>query len=366
MKNSLFIVKIAGIKIFIHWTFPIIIFWIIFSNLRMGLNAEQIIWSVVFILALFICVTLHELGHALAAKRYQIKTKDITLLPIGGVARLEKMPDKPMQELVVALAGPAVNFVIMIILIIFLRLTKLPTDFSVITTVSADNFLLSLAIINLWLAVFNLIPAFPMDGGRVLRALLSLRLNRISATKIAANIGQALAVVFVFLGFFNNPFLLFIGIFIFLGATIEYEQVKTGSVLKGYTVEEVTMKDIPVLKRKDTVGIAVERLLNGQSKNFLVMDEDTPFGTLSREGIIKALQSHSKDVFVEEVIERNIISIDASKPIEEAFVLMQVNKHPLLIVSKNNLLYGVIDMENILEYIMIKNAEAGSSSRPDS
>jgi len=366
MKNSLFIGRIAGIKIFIHWTFPIIIFWIIFSNLKMGLNTEQITWSVVFILALFACVTLHELGHALAAKRYHIKTKDITLLPIGGLARLEKMPEKPMQELVVALAGPAVNFVIVIILIIFLRLTQLPTDFSIITHVSADNFLLSLAIINLWLAVFNLIPAFPMDGGRVLRALLSLRLNRVLATKIAANIGQVLAIVFVFIGFFNNPFLLFIGIFIFFGASIEYEQVKTGSILKGHTVKEITMTDIPKLKRKDTVGTAVDRLLNGQAKNFLVMDGDIPFGTLSREGIIKALQNHSKDVFVEDVIERNNISIDASKPIEEAFLLMQGNKYPLLLVTKNSLLYGVIDMENILEYIMVKNAVAGSPSRPDS
>jgi len=362
MKNSLFIGKIAGIKIFLHWTFPIIIFWIIFSNLRRGLNAEQVAWSVVFILALFVCVTLHELGHALAARRYHIKTKDITLLPIGGVARLENMPEKPMQELIVAMAGPAVNFVIIILLFIYLRLTKLPTDFSIITHVTGDNFLLSLAIINVWLAVFNLIPAFPMDGGRVLRALLSLRLNRILATKIAVSIGQTLALVFVFLGFFGNPFLIFIGLFIFLGAMAEYEQVKTGSALKGHTVEEITMKDIPVIKREDTIGFAVEKLLNGQAKNFLVMDGENPFGTLSREGIIKALQNHSNDVLVEEVAERTIISIDAAKPIEDAFAMMQANKYALLVVLKNNLMYGIIDMENILEYIMIKNALAASPS----
>jgi len=358
MKNSLLVGKIAGIKIFLHWTVPLIVFWIIFSNLRRGLNAEQVTWSVVFILALFVCVTLHELGHALAARRYQIKTKDITLLPIGGVARLKNMPEKPMQELIVALAGPAVNFVIVIILFTFLRLTKLPTDFSIITHVSADNFLLSLAIINLWLAVFNLIPAFPMDGGRVLRALLSLRLNRLLATKIAASIGQTIAVVFIFLGFFGNPFLIFIGLFIFLGAMAEYEQVKTGSVLKGRTVEEITMKDIPELKREDTIGFAVEKLLNGQAKNFLIMDDGKPFGTLGRDGIIKALQEHTKDVTVEVAAERNPGFIEATEPIDNALLLMQQYKYAMLIVTKNDQLYGVVDMDNILEYIMVKNATA--------
>ena len=360
MKNSLFIGKVAGIKLFMHWTFPVIIFWIVFTNLSRGLNAEQVTWSVVFILALFVCVILHELGHALAAKRYHIQTKDITLYPIGGVARLEKMPERPLHELVVALAGPAVNLAIVITLFIFLRLTKLPTDFSVITHVTADNFLLSLAIINLWLAIFNLIPAFPMDGGRVLRALLSLRLNRILATKIAASIGQALAIGFVFIGFFNNPFLIFIGLFIFLGAMAEYEQVKTESALKGHTVEEITMKDIPVLKRDDTIEKAVELLLNGQAKNFLIMENEKPFGTLGRDGIIKALREHTKEALVEVAADKNLFFIDISEPLENALLLIQIHKYPLLIVTKDNQLYGVIDLENILEYIMVINASAVS------
>ncbi len=343
-----------------HWTFPIIIFWLIFSNLSRGLNAEQIAWSVIFILSLFVCVTLHELGHALAARRYHIQTKDITLFPIGGVARLEKMPEKPLQELIVALAGPAVNFIIVILLFIFLRLTKLPTDFSVITYVHANNFLLSLAIVNLWLALFNLIPAFPMDGGRVLRALLSLRLNRVLATQIAAKIGQALAIVFVFAGFFYNPFLLFIGLFVFLGAMAEAEQVQTESALKDRTVEEITMKEIPVLKREDTIGKAVEILLNGQAKNFLIMDGDELFGTLGRDGILKALQEHTKEASVEVAAERNPGFIEAREPIEKALLLMQFHKYPLLIVTKDNQLYGVTDMENILEYIMVMNASAAS------
>ncbi|MDZ4810652.1 MAG: site-2 protease family protein [Bacteroidota bacterium] len=206
MKNSLSIGKIAGIQIFIHWSFPLIILWIIFSNVRSGLNTEQIIWSVLFVLTLFVCVTLHELGHALAAKRFHIKTKDITLLPIGGVARLENMPEKPMQELIVALAGPAVNVIIFLILYIALQIASIPFDFTAITHITADNFLFNLAILNIWLAVFNMIPAFPMDGGRVLRALLAMKLNRSLATQIAGRIGQVIAMGFVLLGFFWKSF----------------------------------------------------------------------------------------------------------------------------------------------------------------
>ncbi|QEH42973.1 site-2 protease family protein [Chitinophaga sp. XS-30] len=363
MKNSLYIGRIAGIQVFIHWTFPIIIFWIIFANLRQGLNSMQITWSVIFVLSLFVCVVLHELGHALAARRFQIQTKDITLLPIGGVARLEKMPEKPMQELIVALAGPAVNLVIVIVLFAIMQLTKLPTDFSVIAHVGPDNFLLSLAIVNLWLAIFNLIPAFPMDGGRVLRALLAIRLSRAVATNIAARIGQALAIGFVFVGFFYNPFLIFIGLFIFLGAMAESEQVQTQTVLKGHTVAEVTMKEIPLLQRQDTIAKAVELLLNGQARNFLVMDGDQPFGTLDRDGIIRALQQHSGNAAVDVATKRDPGFIEAGEPVENALQMMQQHKHTMLIVTKNKQLLGILDMENILEYIMVMNASAASPGR---
>jgi len=360
MKNSLSIGKIAGIQIFIHWSFPLIILWIIFSNVRSGLNTEQIIWSVLFVLTLFVCVTLHELGHALAAKRFHIKTKDITLLPIGGVARLENMPEKPMQELIVALAGPAVNVIIFLILYIALQIASIPFDFTAITHITADNFLFNLAILNIWLAVFNMIPAFPMDGGRVLRALLAMKLNRSLATQIAGRIGQVIAMGFVLLGFFGNPFMIFIGIFIFLAAMTETEMVKTQSVLKGHTIGELTMKQLPILNRTDTIEKAVQLLLDGQAKNFLVMDGESPYGTLNRDGIIKALTAHGSKITVETVTDNNIGYIEDAEPVEKALLLMQQHKYPLLIVTKKKELYGVVDMENILEYIMVINATAAS------
>jgi Zn-dependent protease/CBS domain-containing protein len=361
MKNSLFIGRIAGIKIFIHWTFPLIILWIIFANSRQGMTAAQTTWTILFVLALFICVILHELGHALAAKKYHIKTKDITLLPIGGVARMESMPENPRHELVVALAGPAVNVLIFFILYAALSLVKVPWDFSTVTYINADNFFLNLALLNIWLALFNLIPAFPMDGGRVLRALLALRMNRMSATRIAARIGQALAIVFVFAGILFNPFLIFIGLFIFLGAAAEAEQVQTQSLLKGHTVEHVTMQRFPVLNRTDSIEKAVEMLLNGQAKNFLVMDGKLPFGTLSRDGIIRALSAHGGNAPVEMVAETNPVFIETIEPVENALRLFQQNKHSLLIVTRQNHFYGVVDLENILEYIMVM--EAGSARK---
>ena len=183
----------------------------------------------VFVLSIFVTVFLHELGHALAAKKYNIKTKDITLLPIGGLARLESIPEKPKEELVVAIAGPAVNIGLAIITGLFITIPD-AKDLTIQLSggINSSNFFLNFFIVNIWLALFNMIPAFPMDGGRVLRALLSMKFERYIATNIAARIGQIFAVGFVFVGFFSNPFLVFIGLIIFLGAQAEaqYTQAK--------------------------------------------------------------------------------------------------------------------------------------------
>lgn len=356
MKSSLYIGKIAGIGLFIHWTFPIIIIWIVISNLRSGLSGEQILWSVLFVLALFACVTLHELGHALAAKRYHIRTKDITLYPIGGVASLERIPDKPVHELVVAVAGPFVNFVIFVLLILLMQVGKISTDFATITYLGADNFLLSLAAVNVWLAVFNLIPAFPMDGGRILRALLSLKWSRVVATNVAARIGQFIAILFVFFGFFYNPFLVFIGLFVFLGAMAESQQVQTESILKGHTVSELVMRQIPVIDKHASVNEAVKLLLDGQAKNFLVTEEGRPFGTINRDAIIKALSEKKESDTLETIADTDLIYIEHTEPVENLLQLLSQHKNTLVIVNKEGALFGVVDLENLMEYIMIKNA----------
>jgi Zn-dependent protease/CBS domain-containing protein len=220
VKWSFHLARIAGIDVRVHATFFLLLAWFGFVYYAEG-GPAAVFTGLSFIILLFVCVILHEFGHALAARAYGINTPDITLLPIGGLARLERMPDKPWQELVVALAGPAVNVVIAFALYIVIgRLF----DFGELQAVAegGGNLLTKLLAINVMLVAFNLLPAFPMDGGRVLRALLAMRLKHAKATRIAAIVGQIVAVLFGLLGLFGgNPFLLFIAVFVFFGAKAE-------------------------------------------------------------------------------------------------------------------------------------------------
>src|SRR5690606_35343714 len=211
MKWSTRIGTFAGIDVYVHTTFFILILWIAFAYWRVEQSVGAALAGVAFILALFACVVLHEFGHALTARRYGIRTRDITLLPIGGLARLERMPDEPIQELWVALAGPAGNVGIAAVLFASLSIAHvvaLNYEFDIATGSCCANLLL----VNVILVLFNALPAFPMDGGRVLRALLAMRMDYVRATQIAANMGQAMALMFGLVGLFTYPFLIFIAL----------------------------------------------------------------------------------------------------------------------------------------------------------
>src|SRR5512133_183850 len=212
--------KFAGIDVYVHATFLLLIGWVGYSHWLEHHNWGEVLSGILFILALFLCVVLHEYGHALTARKYGIKTRDITLYPIGGVARLERMPDKPIEELWVALMGPAVNVVIAAALFAYLFVTNSLVPVNELT-VASGSFLVRLMAVNISLVLFNLIPAFPMDGGRVLRALLAMRMEYVRATQVAANIGQGMAFLLGFIGLFGNPFLLFIALFVWIGASQE-------------------------------------------------------------------------------------------------------------------------------------------------
>ena len=226
MKWSFPIARIFGTQLRIHITFFLLLIWVGFAFAGEG-DWTDGLTGVVFVLALFVCVILHEFGHALTARVYGIKTPDITLLPIGGVARLERMPKEPTHELLVALAGPAVNLVIAAILFVILQ-AGTPFREAYMKLDSLSGFFGSLMLINIWLVLFNLIPAFPMDGGRVLRALLATRLPYAKATNVAAWIGQSLAFAGGLIGFIlPAPILILIAFFVFFAASAEASAAKT-------------------------------------------------------------------------------------------------------------------------------------------
>lgn len=363
MKGSFKLGKVAGIGIFIHWTFTLLILYIIFMNYKSGQNTTQIIWSVVFILCIFSTVLLHELGHALAAKKYNIKTKDITLLPIGGLARLERIPEKPLEELIVAFAGPLVNITLAFITGIFIAIPGTSEQLMVELSngVNENNFFLNFFLVNFWLAIFNLIPAFPMDGGRILRALLSFKLQRHIATRISARIGQLLAMGFIIFGFFSSPVLIFIGVFVIIGAQVEADYTESKFLLKGFKVHDVIMKQYLTIDANDTVKTAVELVLDSQDKNFLITEEGIPVGTLNRDQIIMALSKKGDDEFIYNVMDRNLVYLDSDSLLENVFELMQLNKSRLMLVIENNELAGTLDIENLMEFLLIKEVKINNA-----
>lgn len=356
MKWSLKLGSIAGIKILVHWTFIFLIAWIVFSEAQRGSDLNTTLLAIAFILTVFLCVVLHELGHALTAKRYGINTKMITLLPIGGVASLERMPEKPKQELMIAIAGPAVNVVIALILWLVLpSLKNVPTE-EFFLRITPSNFFYLLLFVNVILVVFNAIPAFPMDGGRVLRALLAFKLGRVRATQIAANLGQLLAIGFVFIGFFYNPFLILIGAFVFFGAYAENMLVQHLDFLRGHSVREGMMTNYVTLAPTDTVKEALNKLLMGSEHEFIVEQEGQVIGTLTRMQLIQAIKEEQLNKPVSEIMSQEFKTFNVQDKLAEAYTELQKTRAPLIPVLENGRLAGVINTDNINEFIMIKSA----------
>ncbi len=220
MKWSATLGRFAGIDVKVHATFLLVLAWVGWSAWRAAGSLGVTFEAIAFVLAIFFCVVLHEFGHALTARRYGVETRDIILLPIGGVARLDRIPDNPRQELWIALAGPAVNVAIAGTVAAWLTLTGTWQSPEALAA-TGGSFLERLVLVNVVLTLFNLLPAFPMDGGRILRALLGLHMRHVDATRIAARVGQLMAVGFAVLAFFGNPFLLLIAAFVWIGATRE-------------------------------------------------------------------------------------------------------------------------------------------------
>ena len=347
--------RFAGIDVYVHATFILLIGWVGYNYWLEFRDWRQVLIGILFILALFICVVLHEYGHALTARKYGIKTRDITLYPIGGVARLERIPDHPLEELWVALAGPAVNLVISALLFAYLLLTNGATSILNLD-LSEGSFLERLLAVNVSLVLFNLIPAFPMDGGRVLRALLALKLEYTQATQIAAYIGQGFAFLFGFIGLFSNPFLVFVALFVWIGAAQEASMVQMRTSLGGIPVTRAMQTDFHILSPSDTLGRAVELILSGAQQDFPVVENGRVGGILDRDQLISALSQNGQSAFIGEVMRRDVPEIDSHDMLESAIQRLQESVAKTLPVTHRGQLVGLITAENITEFLMIRSA----------
>src|ERR1017187_519031 len=349
--------KLAGIDVYMHSTFLLLVGFIFVATWTESHNLARTLFGALFVLVMFGCIVLHELGHALTARRYGIRTRDIVLLPIGGVARLERMPEDPNQELLVALAGPTVNVLIALGLFAVLAATgRIPTLRQAATiSWTGHDFLPSLMAVNVWLVLFNLIPAFPMDGGRVLRALLAKRMDYTEATQTAAHVGQAIAFVFGFLGLFF-PFLLFIALFVWMGASGEAGTGLMRTSLGGIPVQQVIYRDIRTLQPDDTLAMGVEHILSGWQQDFPVVFGNHVLGVLTREDLVKAIAQGGTDKHVRDAMRRDFQILDSHDMLEQAVQVLKRCGCRALPVEHNGELLGMLTLENVGEFMMIHSA----------
>lgn len=356
MSWSIRLGKFFGIDVFVHVTFLLLLGFIGLSYWLQTREVAATLAGVGFFVALFACVLLHEFGHALTARQYGIKTHDITLLPIGGLARLERMPEKPMQEFWVAVAGPAVNVVIAAVILLWLFATSELASFGQLS-VTSGSFLVRLAAINVTLVLFNMLPAFPMDGGRVLRALLATRMEYARATNIAARLGQVVAFVLGFIGLFSNPFLVLIALFVWIGAAQEAGMARMKSALSGFPLHSVMITEFRTLAPSDPLSLAVEYVIAGFQQDFPVKEpRGRLVGMLTRPALIAALAERGPGALVEEVMQRDCPTADPSEMAEAVLIRLQSSSCASMPVLSQGHLVGILTAENLGEFLMIQTA----------
>ncbi len=335
MKWSWKIARIANIDVYVHATFFILIAWIGLSYWQAEGTLTAVASGVGFILTLFACVVAHEYGHALMARRYGIRTKHITLLPIGGVAMLESMPENPKHEIAVALAGPAVNVAIAIVLWLWLSIsnTLVPIEQLDLT---GGPFLERILVINIILAVFNMLPAFPMDGGRVLRAALALLMGLI--------------------GLLYNPFLLFIAFFVWIGASAEAGMEQVKSVLSGSDIRHAMLTDYQSLSPGDPLSRAIDLTMAGSQTDFPVLEGGVMVGVLGQADLLKGLNAQGEYSPVSGWMKQGVQSAEINEPLESAMERLQSCNCRLISVMDAGRIVGIINLDNIMELVRIQSA----------
>ncbi len=363
MKGALKIGRLSGIGVYIHWTFSFIMLYIAYQISNEGGGTWDIIRGEIFLLLLYVCVVLHEMGHALAARKYGVDTAHIVLYPIGGVASLERIPENPFEEFIIAIAGPMVNVGIALGLGLYLyTFADAATLNSNATTFSEaldtfDEFVFILMFTNGALVAFNFIPAFPMDGGRVLRSLLAMKIGRLKATKFASAIGQIFAILFVIYGFLSDPFqpfIVLIGMFVYVAAMGENQMVYNESHLSGFQVKDAMRTQFVTISNTSSLEDAVKLLLAGAEDNFVVLEEDKPIGVLFRPHLMQAIKK-GKVHMIADIVVKQIPYLNPNQDIQKVFQLMQQKRlHILPVVDDNRQLIGVLDRHNLNDFIAVQ------------
>ncbi|MFD1328959.1 site-2 protease family protein [Mycoplana ramosa] len=356
MEWSVKLGTVGGTAIRMHMTFLLLLVWIWLMHYRIG-GAPAAWEGMAFVVCVFACVVLHEFGHIAVARRFGIRTPDIILLPIGGVARLERMPTKPFEELLIAVAGPLVNVVIAAVLVAGIGGTVgwaelvTPQDPGV-------NFLVRLAGVNVFLVLFNMIPAFPMDGGRVLRAVLAMRWSWGRATRVAAKIGQGVAFAMGIVGLFYNPLLILIAVFVYLAAQAEAQGSDLEAISGQVAVGDVMVTKFAVLEPSARIDDAVELLLATSQNEFPIVGEDGTFdGLLTRDGIIGAMKEGRAHASVRNAMRTDIPMIARDTAINDSLRIMQAaNSSAAAVVDRDKRLVGLMNLETIGELLMLRAA----------
>jgi Zn-dependent protease/predicted transcriptional regulator len=349
VPGSLITIPVFGVPVRLHFTFLLLLVFVIV----LGLGGRQSnVASVVYIFALFASVLLHELGHVAVSKRYGIKTLEIIMFPIGGLARLERLP-KPHEELWIALAGPAVNILIAAAIFAWqgvvgdvnrLRDLLVPTD---------DNLLHRIAIGNLILAAFNLLPAFPMDGGRVLRAFLARYKSEADATRIAAGAGQMLAIAMGLFGLLSGNFMLvFIAFFVYLGAAQETAAATGKALMASAQVKAAMITDFRTLEHGSSLRDAAQVLLAGSQQDFPIVLGEQVIGLLTRNDLLRGIASEGADAYVSGVMKRQFRKVGPDAELANALGLL--DDGCVLVMDEDERLVGLLTRENVMEYLMLR------------
>jgi Zn-dependent protease/CBS domain-containing protein len=346
---------IAGIRISVHATFPLLVIWFAAVYWFEVKDVALVASGVALLLLLFGCVLLHEMGHALAAQRFGFMTREITLLPIGGIASLERMPDDPRQSLWITLAGPAVNVVIAAALFVALRLSGTWQPI-VAVSLTRGPFLERLMLLNVSLLVFNMLPAFPMDGGRALRALLATRLDDRRATRIAARLGQAMAVLFALVGWFANPLLILIALFVWTGAAQEAAAADLQAVLRGVPVARAMRTSFRALAPDEPLSVAVDLVQQEGQHEFPVVAKERLVGLLTRRGLLRALASAGPGRPVADAMEREFIVVSPDEMLDAALRRFGPRQPTTAAVVWNGQLVGLLTPEAVAEFVSFQDS----------